>query len=327
MVRIVSALLLGAALALFAPAAAAATAGAYPQKPIRFLIPFPPGGGTDIIARGLSDKLEKALGAPVIIDNRGGAGGTVGCAIAARAEPDGYTLLYTSASYTFAPGLYGKDLPYDAVKDFRPITMIATGPLVLNVHPSMPVRSMKELLALARQRPGEILYASAGTGSNIHLSTELFKYMAKIDLKQVPYKGGGPATIALVSGEVQVVILSMTGSMPFIKQGKMRALAVTTKERSPILPDLPTIHESGVPGYDKGAWYGLFAPAAVPAPIVAHVYQSVAKVLKDPDTGKRLANEGAVAVGNPPEEFGPFVRAEIDEWAKLIREMKLVASR
>jgi tripartite-type tricarboxylate transporter receptor subunit TctC len=322
MVRIASASLLFAALALAAPAAAAATAGAYPQKPIRFLIPFPPGGGTDILARALSDKLEKALGAPVIIDNRGGAGGTVGCAMAARAEPDGYTLLYTSASYTFAPGLY-KDLAYDAVKDFRPITMFATGPLILSVHPSMPVRNVKGLLALARQRPGEILYASAGVGSNIHLSTELFKYMAKIDLKQVPYKGGGPASIALISGEVHVVFLSMTGSMPFMKTGKMRALAVTTKERSPILPQLPTIHESGVPGYDKGAWYGLFAPAAVPGPIIAHVYQSVAKVLKDPDTAKRLASEGAVAVGNPPEEFGKFVRAEIDEWSKLIREMKL----
>ena len=322
MLRIASASLLAAAIALFAPAAAAATAGAYPQKPIRFLIPFPPGGGTDIIARALSDKLERALGAPVIIDNRGGAGGTVGCAIAARVEPDGYTLLYTSASYTFAPGLY-KDLPYDAVKDFRPITMFATGPLILNAHPSMPVRNVKDLLALARQRPGEILYASAGTGSNIHLTTELFKYMAKVDLKQVPYKGGGPATIAIVSGEVQVVFLSLTGSLPFIKAGKMRALAASTKERSPILPDLPTIHESGVPGYDKGAWYGLFAPAAVPEPIVRHVYQAAAKVLKDPDTVKRVANEGAVTVGNPPEEFGPFVRAEIEDWTKLIRAMKL----
>ena len=309
--------------ALTAPlAAAAAAAEAYPQKPIRLLIPFPPGGGTDIIARGLQDKLEAALGASVIIDNRGGAGGTLGVTLAARAAPDGYTLLLTSASYTFAPGLY-KNLPYDAIKDFKPITNVAQGPLVLIVHPSMPVSSVRELIALARKRPGEIHYASAGVGSNIHMTTELFKYMAKIDLVQVPYKGGGPASIGLMSGEVQVLITSILSSVPHIRSGRMRGLAVTTKERSPVLPDMPTIDEAGVPGYTKAGWYGLFAQAAVADSIVNYVYQAVAKVLKDPDTAKRLLAEGAVAVGNAPEEFGAFVRAEIAEWSKLIREMKL----
>jgi tripartite-type tricarboxylate transporter receptor subunit TctC len=320
MLRIAAASLLAALIALPAPSAAAAEG--YPQKPIRILIPFPPGGGTDVLARALQDKLEAALGASVIIDNRGGAGGTVGCTIAARAAPDGYTLLFTSASYTFAPGLY-KDLPYDAIKDFKPITMFASAALVLAVHPSMPVSSVRELLALARKRPGEILYASAGVGSNIHMTTELFKYMARINLTQVPYKGGGPASVGLMSGETQVLISSILSVGAHMKSGRMRALAVTTKERSPILPDLPTIDEAGVPGYDKSVWFALFAPAAVPEPVVAHVYQAAVKVLKNPDTAKRLAAEGAVAVGNSPDEFGTFVRAEIAEWGKLIREMKL----
>jgi tripartite-type tricarboxylate transporter receptor subunit TctC len=308
--------------ALIALPALAATADGYPQKPIRLLIPFPPGGGTDILARALQDQLEAALGAGVLIDNRGGAGGTLGCTLAARAAPDGYTLLFTSASYTFAPGLY-KNLAYDAIKDFRPVTNFAQAPLILVVHPSMPVLSVRELLALARKRPGEILYASAGVGSNIHMTTELFKYMAKINLVQVPYKGGGPAGIGLMSGETQVLITGILGAIPQMRAGRMRGLAVTTKQRSPALPDLPTIDESGVPGYDKGGWYGLFAPAAVPEPIISHVYQAMAKVLKNPDTVKRLASEGAVAIGNPPEEFGAFVRAEIAEWSKLIREMHL----
>jgi len=187
----------------------------------------------------------------------------------------------------------------------------------------MPVLSVRELLALARKRPGEILYASAGVGSNIHMTTELFKYMAKINLVQVPYKGGGPATIGLLSGEVQVLITSIMGSIPHMRTGRMRGLAVTTKQRSPVLPDLPTIDEAGVPGYDKAGWYGLFAPAAVPEPIITHVYKAMATVLKNPDTVKRLATEGAVAVGNPPEEFGAFVRSEITEWTKLIIDMKL----
>ncbi len=306
------------------PVLPAAAAEGYPQKPIRLLIPFPPGGGTDILARALQDRLEAALGTTVIIDNRGGAGGTLGCTLAARAAPDGYTFLFTSASYTFAPSLY-KDLAYDAIKDFKPITMFASAPLVLGVHPSMPVLSVRELIAIARKRPGEIHYASAGVGSNIYMTTELFKYMAKIDLMQVPYKGGGPAAVGLISGEVQVLITGILGALPHMRSGRMRGLAVTTKQRSPILPDLPTIDEAGVPGYDKAGWFGLFAPAGVPDPIIDHVYQAMAKVLKDPATVKRLAVDGATAVGSPPAEFDAFVRSEIAEWGKLIRDMKLAA--
>ncbi len=320
MFRIACASLVAALTALPAPSAVAAER--YPQKPIRLLIPFPPGGGTDVLVRALQDRLEAALGASMIIDNRGGAGGTIGCTLAARADPDGYTLLFTSASYSFAPSLY-KDLPYDAIKDFKPITMFASLPNLLVVHPSLPVLSVRDLLALARKRPGEINYSSAGRGSNLHLTTELFKYMAKINMTQIPYKGGGPAQIALMSGEVQVMLPAFQQAIPFVKSGQMRALAVSTKQRSPVVPDLPTIDESGVPGYDKAAWFGLFAPAAVPEPIITRVYEAVVKVLKNPDVVKFLARDGAIVVANSPAEFDAFVRAEIALWAKLIKEMKL----
>jgi tripartite-type tricarboxylate transporter receptor subunit TctC len=320
MFRIACASLFAALTALPAPAAVAAEG--YPQKPIRLLIPFPPGGGTDVLVRALQDRLEAALGASMIIDNRGGAGGTIGCTLAARADPDGYTLLFTSASYTFAPSLY-KDLPYDAIKDFKPITMFASLPNLLVVHPSLPVLSVRDLLALARKRPGEINYSSAGRGSNLHLTTELFKYMAKINLTQIPYKGGGPAQIALMSGEVQVMLPAFQQAIPFVKSGQMRALAVSTRQRSSVVPDLPTIDEAGVPGYDKAAWFGLFAPAAVPDPIITRVYEAVVKVLKNPDVVKFLARDGVIVVASSPAEFSSFVRAEIAQWAKLIRDMKL----
>jgi len=304
------------------PVQPAVAADAYPQKPIRLVVPFSPGGGTDLLARAVSDRLTEVLGVSVIIDNRAGAGSTIGTAMVARAAPDGYTYLFTSASYTFAPNFY-RDLPYDPIKDFKPITMFGSLPNVLVVHPSMPVKSVKELLALARKRPGEIHYGSAGRGSNVHLTTELFLYMAGIKMTQVPYKGMGPAQIGVVSGEVQVLLPAFQSIYPFVKSGQVRALALTTKQRSPLLPDLPTIYESGVPGYDKSAWFGLFAPVAVPGPIVSRMYQAVAKVLTDPEIVKRLAAEGAVARGQPPAEFDAFVRAELASWAKLIREMKL----
>ena len=320
MFRIVCVSLFAALTALPAPSALAA---GYPEKAIRLLIPFSPGGGTDLLSRAIQPSLEKALGVGVIIDNRVGAGGTVGVTLAARAAPDGYTLLVTSASFTFAPGLYKKDLPYDAIKDFKPLTMLAQQPVILGVHPSMPVTSVKELIALARQRPKEIFHGNAGVGSNLHMTSELFKYMAKIKMTPVPYKGGGPVLIALITGEVQVSFVSILGSKPFRKSGQIRALAVSTKERSPAVPDLPTIAESGVPGFDKGGWTGMFAQAAVPEPIIAHVYQAMVKVLKDPGAVKRLADDGLVAVASTPKDFTAFIRSEITEWNKLIQEMKL----
>lgn len=320
MFRIACASLFGILIAL--PAPPALTADVYPQKPIRLVIPFSPGGGTDLLARAVSDKLAEILGTSVIIDNRPGAGGTLGTAVVARAAPDGYTFLFTSASYTFTPSLY-KELPYDPLKDFKPVTMFASTPNILAVHPLLPVKNVKELIALARKRPGEIHFGSAGIGSNIHLTAELFTYMAKIKLAHVPYKGAGPGQIALMSGEVQVLMPAIQSAIPFVKSGRMRALAVSTKQRSPVLPDVPTIDEAGVPGYDKAAWFALFARAAVPESIITRVHQASVKVLKNPDIVKQLAAEGAVAVGNTPAEFDAFVRSEIAEWGKLIGEMKL----
>jgi len=317
--RIICASLLAPAAALFALSAAAA----YPEKPVRLIVPFSAGGATDVLARALSNKLEKALGATIVVDNRGGAGGTLGAGIAARTPPDGYTLMLTSPSYAFTPTIYGKKLPYDALKDFTPITIMASVPHVVVVHPSMPVKNFQQLVALARKRPGEILFSSGGQGSNIHLSTELFAYRANIKLLHVPYKGGGPGMIALMSGEVQLMLPAITPALPFIKSGRMRALAATSKERSPALPNLPTLNESGLPGFDKAYWAGLFAPSGVPQPIVDHIYQAAVKALRDPEIVKWLNAQGARPVGNPPPEFKAFVRSEIKAWAKLIREMKL----
>jgi tripartite-type tricarboxylate transporter receptor subunit TctC len=257
----------------------------------------------------------------MIIDNRGGGGGTIGVTVAAKSAPDGYTLLITSASFSFAPAIYGEKLQYDAIKDFQPITMLVDQPLILCVHPSMPVKNVKQLIALARARPGEIFHANAGYGSNLHMSTELFKYLGKIPLTAVQYKGGGPALIALVSGEVQVSFMGMLASKHVREQGKIRALAVSTAKRSPALPDVPTIAESGVANYVTGAWTGLFTQAAVPPPIVNTIYQAVAKVLKDPEAVKLLAEDGVTADGRTPEEFTKFIHSEIEAWTKTASKM------
>lgn len=320
MLRITCAALLALLAALFAPSAISA---GYPEKPVRLIVPFSAGGATDVLARALSNKLEQALGTNIIVDNRGGAGSTLGAGIAARTPPDGYTLMLTSPSYTFTPTIYGKKLPYDALKDFTPITIMASVPHVLVVHPSMPVKNFSQFRALARTHPGEILFSSGGRGSNLHLSMELFAYTAKIKLVHVPYKGGGPGQIALMSGEVQVMLPAITPALPFIKSGRMRALAVTSKERSPALPELPALNESGLPGFDKAYWAGLFAPSGVPQPILDRIYQAAVKALQDPEIVRWLNAQGARPVGNPPSEFKVFVHSEIKTWAKLIREMKL----
>ena len=320
MVRIATATLLAATAALASPPGYSAEA--YPQKPVRLVIPFSPGGGTDILARAASDKLSDALGTSIVIDNRPGAGSTVGVGLVAREPADGYTLLFTSASYTFAPNFY-RDLPYDPIRDFKPITMFGSQPSILVVHPSLPAKSIKELLALAKKRPGEIHYASAGRGSNIHLTTELFLYKAGIKVTQVPYKGGGPALVAVMSGESQLVIPSLNSALPFVRSGRLRALGVTSKKRAALLPNVPTVDESGVPGYIKAAWFGLFAPAALPQSIVTRLYQAVAKALKDPVIVRRLSADGMDPGGQSPREFEAFVHSELAEWAKLIRDMKL----
>lgn len=296
----------------------------YPDKPVRLIVPFAPGGGTDVLARFMAAKLSDNLGVSAVIENRGGAGGTLGTEIAARASPDGYTILFTSASYSFNPSLYTK-LPFDPLKDFVPITLIAMVPHLVVVHPSMPVKNVKELVALARQRPGEIFFGSGGAGSSIHLAAELFIAMARVKMTHVPYKGGGPAMTGVLAGEVQLLFPTMQSAMPLVKGGRLRPLAISTAKRSPAVPEVPTVAESGVPGYDATGWYGMLAPAGTPQAAIDRLHAEVVKILTQPDIRQRLASEGAVAVGNRPQEFDKFIRDEIGKWSKIIRELKLKA--
>jgi tripartite-type tricarboxylate transporter receptor subunit TctC len=315
--------ILAAALFLLGAHPAPALAQKYPEKPIRLVIPFAPGGGTDVLARFMAVHLTDNLGVSMVIENRSGAGGTLGAEFAARAAPDGYTILFTSASYSFNPSLYSR-LAYDPIKDFAPITLLAMVPHLVVVHPSMPVKNVRELLALARKRPGEIFYGSGGPGSSIHLAGALFVSMTKADMTHVPYKGGGPAMTGVLSGEAQVLFPTMQSAMPLVTAGRLRAIAISTDNRSPALPDLPTVAESGVPGYYATGWYGMLAPAGTPQAVIDRLHGAVVKVLGVPEIRKRLAMEGATAVGNTPAEFGKFIREEITKWRKIIRdELKL----
>jgi tripartite-type tricarboxylate transporter receptor subunit TctC len=298
-----------------------ASAQKYPEKPIRLVVPFAPGGGTDVLARSFSSRLAENLGGSIVIENRGGAGGTLGTEIVARAAPDGYTLLLTSASHTFNPGVYSK-LRYDSIKDFAPITLAAMVPLLLVVHPSLPVKNVKELLALAHKRPGELLYGSAGTGSSLHLAGALFAKMADVNMVHVPYKGGGPAVIGLLSGETSVLFPGLQAALSHVKSGRLRALAVSTAKRSPALPDLPSVAES-LPGYDATSWYGVLAPAGTPPAIISRLHAETVKALTNPQLKERLALEGAIAVGNTPAEFDKFIRHETAKWIKITRELNI----
>src|SRR5215213_5048448 len=304
-----------ALLALAAPAGAQAP---YPQKPIRMVVPFPPGGGTDILARLFGQKMSETLGQQVIVDNRGGAGGTVGTDIAAKAPPDGYTLILVSASHAINPGLYGK-LPYDSINDFAPITQLATSPGILVVNPSLPVKSVKDLIALARAKPGQINYASAGSGTPPHLAGELFKVMAKIDMVHVPYKGNAPAFTDVIGGQVSLIFPTMPSAMPFIKSGKLRPIAVTSAKRSPVAPDIPTIAESGLAGYEATSWYGILAPARTPPQIVARLHEVLVSVIGAPDMKDKLAAQGLDPVGNTPQQFAAVIKSEIAKWTKVVK--------
>lgn len=313
---------LAAAALVLSVASGAVRAQKYPDKPVRLIVPFAPGGGTDVLARFISAKLSENLGVSVVIENRGGAGGTLGTEVAARAVPDGYTFLFTSASHSFNPSLYPR-LAYDPLKDFAAVTLAAMVPHLLVVHPSLPVKNVKELIALAKRRPGEIFYGSGGVGSSIHLAAALFVTLAKINMGHVPYKGGGPAMVGVMSGETQVIFPTMQSALPHVRSGRLRALAVSTAERSPATPDLPTIAESGLPGYEAIGWYGMLAPAGTPQSAIERMHAEVVKILTSPELKKQLAIEGAVAVGNRPAEFDKFIREEIAKWSKLVRELKI----
>lgn len=295
-------------------------AQAYPSRPIRLVLPYPPGGGSDTIARPLAQKLSESLGQQVVVENRGGASGNIGMEYAARAAPDGYTLVFAlTAQLAVNPGLYAR-VPYDPVKDYAPITLLGTGAYILVVHPSLPVKSLKELIALAKARPGQIAYSSSGNGSGGHLAAELMDSMAGIKLLHVPYKGGGPALMDLIAGQVQVLFSTQLASWPHIQSGRIRALAVSTAKRPASIPDLPTVAEAGLPGYDSGVWYGVLAPAGTPRDIIMKLNGDIVRALNQPDYRGLLVNNAIDPIGSSPEQLGQYIKSELTKWAKVVKE-------
>jgi tripartite-type tricarboxylate transporter receptor subunit TctC len=299
-------------------AASSAFAQVYPSKPIRYIVPFPPAGATDILARIVAEKLGPAVGQSVVVENRPGAAGNVGTDMVAKSPPDGYTILMLTVAQTISETLYVK-LPYSLARDFAPVALVAHVPNVMEVHPSIPAKTVKEFIALAKARPGQINYASSGSGTSIHMSAELFKMMTGVDMLHVPYKGSGPALIDLMSGQVSVMFDNLTSSIGYIKSNRLRAIAITTATRYPGLPDLPTVAESGVRGYESSAWFGVVAPAAVPREAIARLNTEINKGLRLPDTPARFEQQGAIPAPGTPEDFSAHIRAEIAKWAKVVK--------
>ncbi len=297
---------------------AAAQAQAYPSKPIRFLVPFAPGGGNDVVARLIGGKLSEAWNQQVVVDNRGGAGGNIAAEIVARSTPDGYTIFLFNSANAIAPSLY-KNVPFDPLRDFEPVILISTSPFALVVHPATPAQSVKELIALAKAKPKGYVYASGGNGSSTHLAAEQFKQMAGIELVHVPYKGAGPAFIDLLAGHVTLYFASIPPALPHVKSGRVRALGISSERRSPLWPDLPTISEAGLPGYESGASYGLVTPARTPAVVVRKLNADVAKILSEPDVRSRLASQGMDIAAGTPQDFARSMKAEIAKWAQVIK--------
>jgi tripartite-type tricarboxylate transporter receptor subunit TctC len=296
-----------------------ASAQSYPNRPVRMVVPLSAGGFADVPARVIAPRLSEALGQQVFVDNRPGAGATIGTDFVAKAKPDGYTLLFTGTPHVISPALY-KNLPYDPLKDFASVMLVAAGPYVLVVNPQLPVKSVQELIALAKAQPGKIDYASSGNGSAQHLVSALFASMAGIELSHVPYKGSGPAMQDLLGGQVKVSFAGIPNVMPHVRTGKLRALAVSTPRRSPDLPDVPTVAEAGVPGYDATLWLALLAPAGTPNDIVQKLYAETAKVLREPEVQKAVAATGVDVSVIGPAELPAFLRAEVDKWGKVVRD-------
>lgn len=291
----------------------------YPSKPVRMIVPSAPGSGPDLIARVVAQKLTEQLGRPVVADPRPGAGGSLGGELAAKAPPDGYTLIMASAgSHSVNPALYPK-LPYDAVKDFAPIGLVSTAPNILIVHPSLPVKTVKDLVALAKAKPGALTFGSGGNGSTAHLSGELFRTMANVNMVHVPFKGAPFAVIGVMTGEISLAILNLPPALPHVKSGKLKALGVSTVKRSSAVPDIPTIAEAGLPGYDAGTWYGLLAPAGTPSEIITRLNAELVKGLRSDDMKKRIAAEGGDVAGGTPEEFAALIRRDIAKWTKVVQ--------
>ncbi len=308
-----------AAVAVLLAHCATAGAQAYPAKPVRLIVAFPPGGSTDIIARIVGQKLGERLGQQVVIDNRGGAGGTIGTEIAARSNPDGYTLtMGTTSTHVIAVGVYSK-LNYDPIRDFEPLTLVATTPYLLVVNPGVKANSLKEFIALAKSQPGKLNYASAGTGSTTQLAMEMLKSAAGIDLVHVPYNGNGPANTATLGGQVQALFGSMPAVLTQAKAGRLRPLAVGTPKRSPSLPDVPTVVESGYPGFDASLWLGFFAPKGTPAPILKRLQSELTAIAQSPEMKEQFERNGAEPLTNTPAEFTKLIRTEIDKYTRVIK--------
>jgi len=303
---------------LCALAAGAASAQQYPARPVRIIVPQSPGASTDITARLVAQGLSEAFKQSVIVDNRPGSSGIAGTELVARAAPDGYTLMVVASSFSINPALDRK-LPYDSIRDFTTVTQLSKFPNMLAAHPSTPVKTLQDVIALAKAKPGQITYASAGVATGTHMTAELLRYMTKIDLLHVPYKGGGPAMTAAMGGQTQLLIGTSVGTLPHTRSGKLRAIAVTSVKRSAAAPEVPTFAESGVPGYEHEPWNGMFAPAGLPKAVLARVNAEVIRVLSSPEAKKVLEGDGADIVGNTPEQFGVVLKAEIAKWTKVAK--------
>ena len=294
----------------------------YPNKPLRLIVPFAPGGSNDIVARIIGYKFAESFGQQVIIDNRGGASGIIGTDLAAKAAPDGYTLLMMSLTLTVNPSLY-KKLPYDTEKDLVPVSLVASAPLILVVHPSLPVKSLKELIAYAKANPGKLNFGSGGPGTTPHLAGEMLKSMAGLQMTHVPYKGGGPALADLMGGQLQLMLENIPSTLPHVKSGKLRVLALSGLARSALVPGVPTLDEAGLKGYEIVGWNGLFLPAATSNAIVSRLHAETVKALAAPDIKERLSGMGAEGVGSTPAQFSAFVKSEIKKWAQVVRDAGL----
>jgi tripartite-type tricarboxylate transporter receptor subunit TctC len=304
-------------------AAAAFPAAAWPTKPVTLIVPYPPGGGTDVIARIYQEPLSKQLGQPVIIDNRGGAGGSLGTAIAARATPDGHTLLFTLSSHSINPIIY-QQLPFDTEKDFKPVSLVASLPQLFAVNPATPYQSFAELMAYIKKNPGKIDYASVGIGSPSHMAGELLKMRLTAYMVHIPYRGGGPAVMAGMAGDVPLIIVSIPAAMGQVRSGRLRPLAVSTKKRTPILPDVPTVAEAtGLKDYEVDSWYAMFAPAKTPDEVVKRMHDEIVAVVARPDIKAKLLEQGAVGVSSTPEELAKIVHREIGEWRDVVKRAKI----
>jgi tripartite-type tricarboxylate transporter receptor subunit TctC len=295
----------------------------YPSRPIRLIIPFPPGGSNDVVGRLVAQQLGTVLGQQVFVDNRGGAGGVIGTDVAAKAAPDGYTLLVVSLAHAVNASLY--KLPYDHEKAFAPVAMFGSGTNVVAVNPDLPVNSLQELIALAKKKPGELNYASAGVGSFQHLGGELFKLMAGVDIVHVPFRGGGPAMVDVMGGHTKIVFSSLIQTTPHVKAGKLKALATGGAKRNPVLPDVPTVAEAGVPGYEANNWWGMLAPAGTPPAIVDKLNKAVSAALDAPELQAQFEKEGATVIKMQPAEFGKYVQTETDKWARVVKEAHISA--